>query len=175
MQFNGLIQLFGIIAIGVISLVVIMSGFRITREWERLVVLRFGKFHRIAGPGIFYVIPFLEKDVQRVSLRVREIKYEKYKLITRDSQEIIVKGVVRYRVVDVEKAILSVERFHIAVQVLFEMVIKEVVKERAYDTLLADRLSFCEEVMKRAVPRSEPHWGVKITEVDLSFDTMFRI
>ena len=88
----------------------LLSGIRISQEYQRAVVFRLGRFASVKGPGIYWIIPLLEWQ-RKVDIRTLTVDIEKQETITRDSVTIKVNAVLWYKIVDPAKAILNVLNF----------------------------------------------------------------
>src|SRR5213592_1335547 len=98
-----------------IALVVfILSGIRIAQEYQRAVIFRLGRFTGIKGPGIYYLIPLIDRQ-QKVDTRTATVNLEQQETITKDSVTIKVNAVLWFRIVEASKAILEVVNYQQAV------------------------------------------------------------
>ncbi len=97
------------IFIVIIIVLILLSGIRIIREWERMPVLRLGRYVGIRGPGITYVIPFIERVPRIISTRIMTIPFRTEQTLTMDNVPVNVDAVMYCKPVDVEKCILNVE------------------------------------------------------------------
>src|SRR5687768_18616409 len=91
-----------------ILIAIIISAFRIMREYERAVIFMLGRFYKVKGPGLIIVIPLIQQLV-RIDLRVRVFDVPPQDVISRDNVSVKVNAVVYYRVVDPERAVIQVE------------------------------------------------------------------
>jgi regulator of protease activity HflC (stomatin/prohibitin superfamily) len=92
----------------------ILAGFRIVNEYVRGVVFRLGRFSRIKGPGLYWIVPLIEWQ-RTIDMRTRTVTVERQETITRDSVTIKVDAVLWYRVTDPAKAVIAVENYSMAV------------------------------------------------------------
>jgi len=147
-------------------LVYIISGIYIIREWERIPVLRLGRFQGIRGPGITFVWPIIETVPQKISLRITPYMFSAESTLTKDNIPVTVDAVVYYRVVDPEKAILNVEHYELATQYASQTSLREVIGMVELDELLAHREKIAKHLQEIIDEKTE-HWGVKVTAVEL--------
>src|ERR1700734_3924717 len=126
---------------GVAALVVLvlLSGLRIAREYQRAVVFRLGRFTGLRGPGLFWLIPLGIENETRIDLRVVTSPIEQQETITRDSVTIKVNAVLWFRVSDPKKAVLNVENFRIAVQQVALTSLRNVIGQHDLDEVLKAR------------------------------------
>lgn len=104
--FSTLLPLFIVLAI-------LTQAIKIVREYERVVIFRLGRFSGVKGPGIFFIIPIIDRVIL-LDLRVFTIDVAKQVVITRDNVSVEVDAVIYYRVVDPAKAIIQVENYRVA-------------------------------------------------------------
>lgn len=157
---------FLVIVLAFFVLMFIASGIKILKEWERVAILRLGKFKHIRGPGIIWVTPMLDKIAMRVSLRLQTYAFKTERSLTKDNVPVVVDAVMYFRVIDVEKAILSVERYTIAVELAAQTTLRETTGKVTLDQLLSDRDSIAAHLQELIDEKTE-HWGVKVTAVEI--------
>ncbi len=157
---------FLVIVLAFFILMFIASGIKVLKEWERVAVLRLGKFKHIRGPGIIWVTPMLDKIAMRVSLRLQTYAFKTERSLTKDNVPVVVDAVMYFRVIDVEKAILSVERYTIAVELAAQTTLRETTGKVTLDQLLSDRDSIAAHLQELIDEKTE-HWGVKVTAVEI--------
>jgi regulator of protease activity HflC (stomatin/prohibitin superfamily) len=158
-----------ILLIGFVFLFILMfiaSGIKVLREWERIAILRLGKFQGVKGPGITWVTPILDKIAMKVSLRLLTYAFKTERSLTKDNVPVVVDAVMYFRVIDPEKAILSVERYTIAVELAAQTTLRETTGKVTLDELLAERDKIAEHLQELIDEKTE-HWGVKVTSVEI--------
>jgi len=153
----------GVVLIVIIVLVFLASSLKIVKEYERAVIFRLGRLLGAKGPGIFFRIPAV--DVFRVvDLRVVTFDVPKQMVISRDNVSVDVDAAVYYRVVDPTRAIVSVENFIFATNLLSQTTLRDVLGQVDLDDLLSKR----EELGKRLtgiIDTATDPWGIKVTNV----------
>lgn len=145
--------------------IILSRAIRIVREWERIIVLRLGKFIGVKGPGLVVLIPFIDRGLV-VDLRVASIDVPRQEVITRDNVTVTVDAVLYYRVVDPERAVLKVKDYHYAVALLAQTTLRDVIGQAELDELLTKR----EEINKRIqsiIDEITGSWGIKVVMVTL--------
>ncbi len=162
----GTMFLIFILFIGIFLLLFVMSGIKILKEWERVAILRLGKFKHIKGPGLFWIVPWLDKIAMKVSLRLLTYAFKTERSLTKDNVPVVVDAVMYFRVIDVEKAILSVERYTIAVELAAQTTLRETTGKVTLDELLAERDQIAGHLQELIDEKTE-HWGVKVTSVEI--------
>ena len=155
-----------VIVIGLFVLMLAASAIKVLKEWERVAILRLGKYKAIKGPGIIWVIPILDRIAMKVSLRLLTYAFKTERSLTKDNVPIIVDAVMYFRVIDVEKAILSVERYAVAVELAAQTTLRETIGKVTLDELLSERDTIATHLQELIDEKTE-HWGVKVTSVEI--------
>ena len=134
-----------------------VSGIRVAAQWERGVVLRLGKFKIVRGPGILYIIPFID-DVRFIDLRLLTLNIPSQQVITKDNVPAAIDGVLFFCVVDAEKAVIKIQDFAFAIAQYAQATLRDVVGGLSLDELLSER----EQIQNRIAELVEKHihdWG----------------
>lgn len=151
-------------------IVVILGGIlsrciRIVKEWERIVVLRLGRYQGVRGPGIVFLVPFIDRGII-VDLRIITIDVSKQEAITKDNVTVTLDAVVYYRVVDPEGVVLKIKDPHHAIALLTQTSIRDVVGQVDLDMLLSQREMVGKTIQSIVDSITEP-WGVKVSLITL--------
>jgi regulator of protease activity HflC (stomatin/prohibitin superfamily) len=147
-----------------VAVIILSQAIKIVREYERVVIFRLGRFSGIKGPGIFFIIPIVDRAM-KLDLRVFTIDVAKQVVITRDNVSVEVDAVIYYRVVDPARAIIQVNNYNLATSLLAQTTLRDVLGQIELDDLLAKR-----ELNKRLQEILDRHtdpWGIKVTAVTL--------
>ncbi|KUO89683.1 MAG: membrane protease subunit, stomatin/prohibitin-like protein [Caldivirga sp. CIS_19] len=147
----------------IIVLPILASAIRVVPEYQRLVKLRLGKFKGVYGPGIVFVVPFIDRVIT-VDLRTIMIDMPSQRALTRDNVEVSIDASVYLRVLDAKNTVLSVQEYRTAAATIAAATLRDVVGMVDLDTLLTQR----EEVAKKIAAIVDEHvepWGLKITSV----------
>ena len=163
---TGTLILALIVVIGIFILMFVASGIKILKEWERVAILRLGKYKAIKGPGIIWVTPMIDKVAMKVSLRLLTYAFKTERSLTKDNVPVVVDAVMYFRVIDVEKAILSVERYAVAVELGAQTTLRETTGKVTLDQLLSERDTIAQHLQELIDEKTE-HWGVKVTSVEI--------
>src|SRR2546428_13394841 len=135
-------MLFGpAITVAVVLLLLLLSGLKVLREYERAVVFRLGRLTAARGPGIIYVIPLVEQ-MFRVDLRTITLNVPPQDVITRDNVSIQVNAVLYFRVVDANRAVAEVQNYLYATSQIAQTTLRSVCGQAHLDELLAERDKF---------------------------------
>jgi len=148
-----------------VALVLLASGVKIFKEFERGVVFRLGRLVGPRGPGIKYVIPIIEQ-FQRVDLRTVAMDVPSQDVITRDNVSVKVNAVVYFRVVDPRRAIVEVVDYLFATSQLAQTTLRSVCGQRELDELLAERDSVNQH-LQEILDKETDIWGIKVVTVEV--------
>jgi regulator of protease activity HflC (stomatin/prohibitin superfamily) len=163
---GGLIQF--LVTFGLIILVVILvaqTAIKILKEYERGVMFRLGRLQAVKGPGIFFIIPFVDRMV-KVDLRVVTLDIPTQEAITRDNVTVKVNAVTFFRVVDPGKAIVAVEDYRRATWQISQTTLRSVLGQSDLDELLIHREEINQKLQKIIDEQTEP-WGIKVGIVEV--------
>ena len=150
------------VGLGVLMLFII----RVANQWERAVILRFGKFTQLKGPGFFTIIPFVDTIPYTVDLRTITTPFTAEQTLTKDSVPVDVDAVLFWRVVDAEKAALEVANYQKAVAWSAQTALRDVIGETDLAEMLVGRREIDEKLRKIIDGRAE-EWGIKVLSVEL--------
>jgi len=150
---------------GLIVLILIVSGVKIVREYERAVVFRLGRLMPARGPGIIYVVPLVEQFV-RLDLRTLTLNVPSQDVITRDNVSVKVSAVLYFRLVDANRAVLEVQNYLYATSQIAQTTLRSVCGQAHLDELLAERDKFNARLQDIIDAHTEP-WGVKVVLVEV--------
>ena len=150
---------------GLIILAILASGIRIAQEYQRSIVFRLGRFTKVKGPGIFWIIPLIERQ-QLVDIRTSTVDLEQQETITKDSVTIKVNAVLWYRITDPEKAIIKVADYYKAVYQFSVTALRNIIGQHSLDEVLREREQINGTLQKIVDETTEP-WGVKIEMVEM--------
>src|SRR5947199_8794535 len=170
---GGFELMFGLVPVIVIAIFVLLNSVRILREYERAVIFRFGRQSRAiinpggdgTGPGLILLIPFVDKMV-KVSLRTITMDVPPQDVITRDNVSVKVNAVIFFRVLDANKAVISVEDYLYATSQMAQTTLRSVLGQQELDDLLASREKINEE-LTRIIDQHTSPWGVKVAAVEV--------
>jgi len=152
---------------GLIFLLVLLvvSAFRVLREYERGVVFMLGRFWRVKGPGLVLIIPMVQQMV-RVDLRTVVLDVPPQDVISHDNVSVKVNAVVYFRVVDPERAIIQVANFLEATSQLAQTTLRSVLGKHELDEMLAEREKLNLDIQKVLDAQTDA-WGIKVSNVEI--------
>jgi regulator of protease activity HflC (stomatin/prohibitin superfamily) len=157
--------IWGIILIVVLLAIFLPASIKILREYERGVIFRLGRLVGAKGPGIFVIIPFVDRMV-KVDLRVITMDVPYQEVITRDNVTVKVNAVVYFRVVDPEASIVKVLDFVRATSQISQTTLRSVLGKSELDALLAERERL-NQILQKTIDEETDPWGVKVTMVEI--------
>ena len=152
--------------VGALVVVVILAlAVKIVRQYERAVVFRLGKLLGERGPGLFVIIPFVDRIV-KVDLRIKELDVPKQTIISSDNVSLDVDAVIYYKVTDSCKAIVEVEDYAAATSLLAQTTLRDVLGQNELDTILSKRDELNKKVQEILDIATDP-WGMKVAMVTM--------
>ena len=156
-----------VIAIGILAFIVaiLAAAIRIVNEYERGVIFRLGRLMGARGPGLFFIIPIIERMV-RIDLRVVTMDVPSQEVITRDNVTIRVNAVLYFRVVDPNMAVTAINDFTMATYQIAQTTLRNVVGQSELDELLSEREQLNQRLQVIIDQTTEP-WGVKVGIVEV--------
>ena len=160
-EFNYVSSIIGLLVV----LVILSQAIKIVREYERAVIFRLGRFSGVKGPGIFFLIPIVDRTIQ-LDLRVVTIDVAKQVVITRDNVSVDVDAVIYYRVVEPSKAVIQVENYKTATSLLAQTTLRDVLGQIDLDDLLSKREELNKKLQEILDRHTDP-WGIKVVGVTL--------
>lgn len=146
-------------------LLLVVSAFRVLREYERGVVFMLGRFWRVKGPGLVLIIPVVQQMV-RVDLRTVVLDVPPQDVISHDNVSVKVNAVVYFRVVDPERAIIQVANFLEATSQLAQTTLRSVLGKHELDEMLAEREKLNLDIQKVLDAQTDA-WGIKVSNVEI--------
>ncbi len=164
---GALFAALGALAIPLVFLIgfFVISGFKINQEWERSVVYFLGRYASTRGPGLYWIIPFLEY-AKKIDVRILTVKLETQETLSRDGVAVRVNAVVWYKVVDPGKALNAVVDPYLAVLQASETALRDTIGQHGLDDLLKYRDVVNAKLME-LLERSASKWGVHIDAVEM--------
>ena len=152
-------------AVGVIAVVVGLSGVQIAQEYQRAVAFRLGRYQSIRGPGLYYLIPFVEW-ARTVDTRTVTVAIEQQETITKDSVTVKINAVLWYRVTEPFKAILEVADFEKAVYQVALTSLRSIIGQHDLDEVLKGRDKINDQLRAIVDVDTDP-WGVTVEMVEM--------
>ncbi len=136
-------------------------------EWERAIVLRFGKFHRVRGPGLFLLVPLADRVANVVDLRIRVTDFAAETTLSRDSVTVTVDAICFWLVWDAEKAILEVQNYEEAVILSCKTALRAAVSRNDLSAFL-ERGDEIEKQLRAEVDKKTTEWGITVQHIEIT-------
>lgn len=148
-----------------VVILILSQSIKMVNEYERVVIFRLGRLSGVKGPGIFLIIPIVDKAI-KIDLRIVAIDIPKQAVITRDNVTVEVDAVVYYKVVEPGAAITQVENYMFATSTLSQTTLRDVLGQMEFDELLSERESINKKIQDLLDTYTDP-WGIKVTGVTI--------
>ena len=154
------------VIIGLLLGLLLAQSPKIARQWERAVVLRLGKYAGLRGPGLFWIVPFVDSISAWIDQRVITTGFAAEETLTSDTVPVNVDAVLFWVVYDPEKAALEVQNYPAAVSWAAQTALRDIIGRTSLSDLLRGRERIEEELQKLIDERSNP-WGVTVQSVEM--------
>jgi regulator of protease activity HflC (stomatin/prohibitin superfamily) len=148
-----------------IAVVLIFISAHVAQEYQRAVVFRLGRFYKTKGPGLYFIIPFIDRQIT-VDIRTRTVDMEQQETITKDSVTIKVNAVLWFKVINPEDAIIKVANYNQAVYQFAVTALRNIIGQHLLDEVLRERESI-NSTMQKIVDAATESWGIKIVMVEM--------
>jgi len=149
----------------VILIIFAFLTIKIAKEYERAVIFRLGRFIGVKGPGLFLLIPFIDK-MEKVDLRIITQDVPPQEVITKDNVPVRVDAVVYYKIIDPEKAMIEVENFRKATSEVSQTTLRGVAGASELDEILSEREKINDK-LHEVIDKATDPWGIKVTSVEV--------
>jgi len=150
-----------------IAVFILTFCIRKNNEWERAIVLRFGKFQKVRGPGLFFLLPVADRVAQTVDIRIRVSDFSAQKTLTGDSVTVDVDAICFWLVWDPQKAVLEVENYADAVVYSSKTALRNAVSSHDLSTFL-ERSDVIEKQIQEEVDKKTTDWGITVLHIEIT-------
>ena len=154
-----------ILVVGLVASLLISGAIKVANQWDRGVVLRLGQFRGIRGPGVFFIVPVLDR-VRMIDTRILTHHIREQEVITRDNVPVTIDSVLFYRVISPEDAVIKIQDYAFGVAQLAQSALRDVVGGMTLDELLAEREQIAHQV-EQHVEIDSREWGLHVTGIRL--------
>ncbi len=151
--------------IGIVVLLLLANAVKVVPEYERGVIFRLGRLIATKGPGIFVIIPVVDR-MFRIGLRTVTFDVTPQEVITKDNVPVKVNAVVYFRVLDPNRAVVEVENYQLATMQIAQTTLRGVVGQSELDELLSEREKINQSLQKIIDEQTDP-WGIKVSIVEI--------
>jgi regulator of protease activity HflC (stomatin/prohibitin superfamily) len=159
---GNLLPIFGMFFVGLI----LMQAPRVANQWERAVVLRLGRFTGLRGPGLFWIVPFVDRVPEWIDQRTITTSFAAEQTLTADTVPVNVDAVLFWMVHDAQKAALEVQNYAGAVSWAAQTALRDIIGRTTLTELLRGRERIESELQRLIDQRSNP-WGVTVSSVEM--------
>lgn len=146
--------------------VFILFSLKIANQWDRAVILRLGRFHRLKGPGLFFIVPIIESIVQTVDMRIRATDFNSESTLTKDTVPVNVDAICFWMVWDAKKAILEVENFYLAIALSAQTALRDIIGTHELADMLTHRGELGNRLKEILDEKTNP-WGITVQSVEI--------
>ncbi len=150
---------------GVVLSALAAASIKVANQWERGIVLRLGEFQAIRGPGLFFILPIVDR-VRLVDTRVQAMDIPRQEVITRDNVPVSINGALFFRVSNVEDAVMKIQDYVYAISLLAQTALRDVVGGMSLDELLSER-DRIGKLVEDTVEKDSRQWGLEVTGIRL--------
>jgi regulator of protease activity HflC (stomatin/prohibitin superfamily) len=154
-----------IFIVGAIVSGLVAASIKVANQWERGMVLRLGEFKGLRGPGLFFIMPIIDR-VRMVDTRIKSLDIRRQEVITRDNVPVTINGALFFRVENAEHAVLKIQDYLYAISLLAQTALRDVVGGMSLDELLAERERIGKQI-EAAVETDSREWGLEVTGIRL--------
>ncbi len=158
-----MIALYVIVAL--IVIVLIMSV-RIANEWQRAVVLRLGRFLKVKGPGLYFLLPWVDRAAQVIDMRIQTTTITAEQALTHDTVAVGVDAIVFWQVENAEAAAIRIANYREAIERVAQTSLREMIGASDLGRLLSDRRS-ADDQLRRTIMEKTASWGVAVRSVEI--------
>lgn len=155
-----------VVVIVVVVLLILARSVRIASEWQRAVILRLGRFHKVKGPGIYLVFPFIDAVAQVIDLRIQTTMITAEQALTRDTVAVGVDAIVFWQVADAESAAIRIADYRQAIERVAQTSLREMIGATELSRLLSDRKT-ADEQLRVTISTKTATWGVTASSVEI--------
>jgi regulator of protease activity HflC (stomatin/prohibitin superfamily) len=155
-----------ITAAGLLVALAVSFSIKIASQWEKVVVLRFGSFRALCGPGLFFIVPIVDTIAYWIDIRVITSTFKAEKTLTKDTVPVDVDAVLFWKVVDPKKAALDVADYQSAISWAAQTALRDVIGKTMLSDMLEGREKISNELRRIIDDRTEP-WGINVISVEV--------
>jgi regulator of protease activity HflC (stomatin/prohibitin superfamily) len=152
-------------AAGLLAFAALLS-FRVALQWDRAVVLRMGRFHALRGPGLFWLVPFVDSVARYVDMRIRATEFFSESTLTRDTVPVRVDAICFWLVWDAQKSVCEVENYYRAIALSTQTALRDIIGTHTLEDMLTRRESLGKALQEVLDQKTNP-WGITVQSVEI--------
>lgn len=153
-------------ALLIVTGAIVPAALKMANQWERAIVLRLGKIHKVAGPGLFVIIPVIDQVAYWLDQRIQTIEFNAQQALSKDTVPVNIDAVIFWQVHDAERAALEISDYRRAISQVAETSLREIVGSSMLSTLLAERKRG-DEMLREVIGRKTADWGISVISVEI--------
>src|ERR1700735_1663961 len=155
-----------LLVVVIIVLAVVARSLRVASEWQRAVILRLGRFHKVKGPGVYLLFPLIDSVAQVVDLRIQTISITAEQALTKDTVAVGVDAIVFWQVEDPRAAALNIANYNEAISRVAQTSLREMIGATELGHLLSERHA-ADLALREAIAAKTKTWGVAVRSVEI--------
>jgi len=159
----------GLSAVGVVLILLGLltpAALKMANQWERAIVLRLGRFQKVAGPGLFFIIPVVDQVAYWIDQRIQTTEFNAQQALSKDTVPVNIDAVIFWQVHDTERAALEIHDYRRAIAQVAETSLREMVGSSMLSTLLAERKKG-DSLLREVIGRKTADWGISVLSVEI--------
>jgi regulator of protease activity HflC (stomatin/prohibitin superfamily) len=155
-----------ITSIAVFLALAILLTLRVALQWDRAVVLRLGKFHALKGPGVYWLVPFIDRVARSVDMRIRAAEFFSESTLTRDTVPVSVDAICFWLVWDARKSVLEVENYYRSIALSAQTALRDIIGTHTLEEMLTQREALGKALQEMLDRKTNP-WGISVQSVEI--------
>jgi len=155
-----------VMVIAVVAALAVLLCVRIALQWDRAVLLRLGTFHALKGPGVFTLVPFVDRIARFVDMRIRTTEFSSESTLTRDTVPVDVDAVCFWLIWDAKKAMLEVENYYRAISLATQTALRDIIGTHTLEEMLTQREALGRALQEMLDRKTNP-WGITVQSVEI--------
>jgi regulator of protease activity HflC (stomatin/prohibitin superfamily) len=159
-------ELYGVAAVLVLIGLLTPLSMQMANQWEKAVVLRLGRLRGVKGPGIFFIVPFVDSVTVWIDQRIQTTEFNAEQALTRDTVPTNIDAILFWQVHDPERAALEITDYRQAIGRVAQTSLREMIGSSPLTTLLSDRKN-ADQLLKEEIGRKTSDWGVSVISVEI--------
>ena len=155
-----------VLVVTILLTLYVLLALKVANQWERFVVLRLGRFHRLNGPGMFFIIPIIESIAQVVDMRIRATDFSSESTLTKDTVPVNVDAICFWMAWDAKKAVLEVQNFYQAIILSAQTALRDIIGTHELADMLTHRGELGRRLREILDEKTNP-WGISVQSVEI--------
>jgi regulator of protease activity HflC (stomatin/prohibitin superfamily) len=162
----GVAEMYGVALVAVVLLLALARSVRVANEWSRAVVLRLGRFAGVRGPGLYFLIPLIDRVAMTIDLRIQTTSITAEQALTRDTVAVGVDAIVFWQVEDPRRAALQIADYRQAIERVAQTSLREMIGASDLSRLLSDTQA-ADDQLRQTIGGKTGDWGVMVRSVEI--------